>query len=62
MTFGVNFEPGTLNMTLFHNDEPFLYQPHHPNGNAWNSRDEAIAWAEECYVDWVKANTEEPQE
>ena len=28
------------------NNEPFMYQPHFPNGDVWESHDEAESWAQ----------------
>lgn len=59
MSLEIQFKPGTLEMTLFHNGEPILYQPDKPSGEPWASQEEAAAWAEEYYAERFALPVEE---
>jgi hypothetical protein len=43
-------DPTTFAISIFDgiNEEPFNYQPNYPNGDAFDSVEEATAWAEEA--------------
>lgn len=43
-------DPTTFAVSIFDgiNEEPFNYQPHYPNGDSFDSVEEATAWAEEA--------------
>jgi hypothetical protein len=43
-------DPTTFAISIFDgvNEEPFNYQPNYPNGDSFDSVEEATAWAEEA--------------
>ena len=43
-------DPVTFAINVFdgNNAEPFIYQPHYPNGDAFDNEAEATEWAEEA--------------
>jgi hypothetical protein len=43
------------------NNAPFLRQDVHPDGRAWESREEAQSWIDSILIEWAKP-AEEPAE
>lgn len=45
-TFEVNEETFAVNAYIEGQVEPFIYQPEQPNGDVWESAEQATAWIE----------------
>lgn len=43
-------------------EEPFIYQPHNPSGEAWADDAEAIAWADDLISNLEASLEEAPAE
>lgn len=50
-TFEVNDETLAVNAYIEGQVEPFIYQPEQPNGEAWESAEQASAWIESVIAD-----------
>lgn len=59
LTHSTSVDTGSLVLTIFMDGRAWIRQPFNPiTGQAWESEEQAQAWAEECCAGYIAATEE----